>query len=519
MSNLIGKTLLNRYTVREFLGRGGMAEVYKVWDNQRNSYLAMKALHDKLAQNQEFLAYFRQEADTLAELTHPNIVRFYGFKKDRGHSFILMDFIEGEALNARLKKRAGQPLKIGEIKMLLAPVLGALQFAHNRGMVHCDIKPANIILNEKNTVFLADFGIARAINLDKRSLTSSGTPAYMAPELVQNQPPTPETDIYALGVVLFEMLTGGERPFRGKQAQTTGSLGNRIRWEQVHSQPPSLYQWNPSLDPNLNAIVLKCLEKDPQKRYHSALDLLNALKLVGAAEQDENKTESTVTISASPKATPPKKEKKPTQRKSQPIALWGLLGIVVLAAVALIAFLLTSGGKFASPTGGSSSASAPTQQAVSPAQPAETNTPFIQFLVRPYDKTRDADAQIFDVKNRTFLSSPGRVTWYADFPSNAKALLMIGWCAKDQATLRENLSYMNDQAVIDGQEISISKFATLESQDNSGKWCHSYLAVLSGWQSGTHSYIRTQHIRQTINDGESTFTAGDYITEYVISVK
>jgi len=275
MTNLSGQTLLNRYHVDTFIGRGGMADVYKVWDKELMSFLAMKLLHQDIATDKIFLRRFRREAATLAKLQHPNIVRFYGFEQVGRLAFMLMDFIDGESLKLKIFD-ADQPFSIERITEIIHPVIGALQYAHNQGMVHCDLKPANIMINENNKVFLTDFGIARMTDAATATMVGMGTPAYMAPEQARGLDPTPKTDIYALGVVLFEMLTGGERPFTGEQARTTGSTSEKVRWEQINLKPPSPRKWNPNVSPALEAVVLKCLAKEPEGRYGNSIDLLNA---------------------------------------------------------------------------------------------------------------------------------------------------------------------------------------------------------------------------------------------------
>ena len=279
MSNLVGKTLLDRYNVREFIGRGGMAEVYKVWDSQRMTYLAMKVLLEDLALDRVFIRRFTREANTLANLQHPNIVRFYGFEQEERLAFMLMDYIEGETLKHFIYDAGGKSMHSGQIKTIVRAVCGALHYAHSQGLVHCDIKPANIMIDVKGTVQLADFGIARMSDAATATMVGAGTPAYMAPEQIKGLDPVPQTDIYALGVVLYEMFTGGERPFTGDQAETTGGTGEKVRWEHLHLEPPSPKQWNPDISDEIEAVILKCLAKEPEKRYESAVELVNALEL------------------------------------------------------------------------------------------------------------------------------------------------------------------------------------------------------------------------------------------------
>jgi serine/threonine protein kinase len=275
--NLIGQTLLGRYRVDAFIGRGGMAEVYKVWDTKRAVPLAMKLLREDLAEDKIFLRRFKREARTLSNLQHPNIVRLYGLEQDGDLAFMLMDYVEGTTLRKEIF-HAKKAISVERVLEVMRPVCSALHYAHQMGMVHCDAKPGNIMIEHTGRVLVTDFGISRMTDAATATMVGMGTPAYMAPEQARGQDPTPQTDIYALGVVLFEMLTGGERPFTGEQAETTGSTSEKVRWEQIHFEPPSPRKWNPGILPKVEALVLKCLEKDPTKRWRSALEMLNALE-------------------------------------------------------------------------------------------------------------------------------------------------------------------------------------------------------------------------------------------------
>lgn len=278
MSDLTGLILGERYRVVSFLGRGGMADVYKVWDQQRTAVLAMKALHEDLALDRVFLRRFKREAMALERLQHPNIVRFYGLEEINGQAFILMDFIDGLTLRKEifLNRRGMRPERI---LALLRPVCAALHFAHQMGIMHCDLKPANIMIHRSGLVYLTDFGIARMAETTTRTLpAAAGTPAYMAPELLEGGAPGPASDIYGLGVVLFEMITGGERPFTGETALNEGNTAQKIAWEKRNLAPPSPRLHRPDLSPELEQVVMRCLDRDPAARYDSALDLLLALE-------------------------------------------------------------------------------------------------------------------------------------------------------------------------------------------------------------------------------------------------
>lgn len=277
MDVLTGRVLAGRYRVEGFLGRGGMADVYKIWDEQRSAYLAMKVLHHELAEDLVLLRRFKREAVLLERLQHPNIVRFYGLEEADGLAFILMDYIDGLTLRKEihLSKQGMRPERILQI---LRPVCAALHYAHQMGMVHCDIKPANIMIHRNSTVYLADFGIARFTEATTQTLPGAGTPAFMSPEQLLGQAALPASDVYALGVVLFEMITGGERPFTGEAAGNVGNTTQRIVWEKRHLPPPSPRKFHPQVSSELEQVVLRCLEREPHNRYASTIELLHALE-------------------------------------------------------------------------------------------------------------------------------------------------------------------------------------------------------------------------------------------------
>jgi serine/threonine protein kinase len=267
MSKLVGHVIAGRYRVDEFLGRGAMAEVYKVWDQQRATWLAMKVLHESLAEDNVFLRRFRREAANLAKLRHPNIVRFYEWGEADELVFMLMEYVPGITLSKAIK-RSGKPFSPRQALGILQPVCAALHYAHEQGLAHCDIKPGNIMLDESGRVYLADFGIARVTEGSATAtMVGAGTPAYMSPEQVNGADPTPQTDLYSIGVVLFELLTGGERPFTGERATITGTAGEKIRWEKRKLPAPSPRQYNPEIIPEIEAVVMRCLAKDRRSRY------------------------------------------------------------------------------------------------------------------------------------------------------------------------------------------------------------------------------------------------------------
>jgi len=287
MADLVGKTLSGKYRVETFIGRGGMSDVYKIWDVQRSVYLAMKVLHEDLAEDKVFLRRFRREAQTLSRLQHPNIVRFYGLEQDGRLAFILMDYVEGHSLRQEIFDATG-PFPLQRILEILRPVCAALSYAHSKGFVHCDVKPANILIDNAGRVQISDFGISRMTEAATVTMVGAGTPAYMAPEQARGENPAPQNDIYSLGIILYEMLTGGERPFTGEHAHITGSTGEKIRWEQMNLLPPSPRKYDPKMPDELEAIILKCLEKEPERRFGTTLELFTSLEVTirGTAKRE-----------------------------------------------------------------------------------------------------------------------------------------------------------------------------------------------------------------------------------------
>ena len=275
MESLKGKTLKNRYRVDEELGRGGMAEVYKAFDQKRAGFVAIKLLREDLSRDKVFIRRFDREAKTLAQLQHRNIVRFYGIERDALDVFIVMDFIEGKTLRDLIFSSKG-PLSIKKITDILEPICSGLHYAHEMGIAHCDIKPANIILAKNGEVMVSDFGIARSMDAATSTLIGVGTPAYMAPELIKGEDPTPQSDIYSLGITLYEMLTGGERPFTGEHASITGTTAEKVRWEHLYGKVISPRKRNKTIPKYIEDTVMKCLDKDPKNRFQSVQELLYA---------------------------------------------------------------------------------------------------------------------------------------------------------------------------------------------------------------------------------------------------
>jgi eukaryotic-like serine/threonine-protein kinase len=274
MSDLIGVTLKDQYFLRESAGTGGMADVYQAWDKIRSTRMAVKVLRRDLSNNPRFFRTFSQEARLLKQLQHPNIVRLYDFDKEGDIVFIIMDWVEGNDFHKLIVDRH-RPFTFDEILHFLEPTCTALNYAHQNQVFHCDVKPANILQSIDGRVLLTDFGVAHLAS----SQEMGGTVPYMAPEQFTGDTIDARTDIYSLGVTLYEMLSGGELPFRGDSPQSTGgTTRERIAWEQVNLPLTPLSKFNPKLPNGITGVIDIALSKDPDARYKTTMALWEAFE-------------------------------------------------------------------------------------------------------------------------------------------------------------------------------------------------------------------------------------------------
>ncbi len=266
--SLTGKLLNNRYQIIERIGVGGMAEVYRATDNVLGRTVAVKVMLPQYAEDEAFAARFRQEAAAAANLSSPYIVNVYDWGQDSGTYYIVMEYVRGSDLKTAIKQRGAiAQRKVAEIG---AQVCQALSVAHNMDIVHRDIKPQNIMIQPDGNVKVMDFGIARAKN-SNMSKTSAvlGTAHYISPEQAQDKEITGASDMYSLGVVLYESVTG-QLPFDGADAVS-------VALKQVKEPPVPPSEINPDIDRSLEAIIMKALEKDPRKRFATAQEMRRAL--------------------------------------------------------------------------------------------------------------------------------------------------------------------------------------------------------------------------------------------------
>jgi eukaryotic-like serine/threonine-protein kinase len=270
-----GTTIDGRYTVRSRIGSGGMADVYLAEDQLLGRQVAVKVLQHRFAEDQEFVERFRREASSAAGLSHPNVVAIFDRGEWDGTYYIAMEYLPGRSLKAIV--REGGPMEPASAIEIVIQILRAAKFAHRRGIIHRDLKPHNVILDEEGRAKVTDFGIARAGASDM-TLTGSimGTAQYLSPEQAQGKSVSETSDLYAVGIVLYELLTG-RVPFDGDTAVSIALM-------QVSAQAPRPSALNPAVGPVLDAVVARALAKNPADRYGDADEFIAALEQARAGE-------------------------------------------------------------------------------------------------------------------------------------------------------------------------------------------------------------------------------------------
>lgn len=272
--NVAPGTVIGPYRIVEQVGRGGMATVYKAHQAALARYVAVKVLPDFLASEEGFKERFQQEAVSVAKLRHPNILAVFDYGNAEGTAYIVNEFVDGGTLSDQL----GSPLPLDYVVSTLKPIAAALDYAHARGILHRDIKPSNILMNMEGTPVLGDFGLAKMMERGP-GLTQTGmvvgTPEYMSPEQCAGETLGAGADIYSLGVVAYQLLTG-ELPFT---AATPAAVINA----QLHNQLPPPSSVNPELSSAVEGVLLKALAKTSADRYRSATAFVKALQEAGSA--------------------------------------------------------------------------------------------------------------------------------------------------------------------------------------------------------------------------------------------
>ncbi len=272
-------TLNNRYKLLARAGSGGMATVYKAQDLMLGRLVAVKILHPAMTHDEAFLRRFQREARAAANLSHPNIVTVHDIGHDQSmggeQHYIVMEYINGRTLKQLMREdmaRDGRPLSIARSLDLMIQICAGIGYAHRANLVHCDVKPQNVMVTPDDRVKVTDFGIARAMSQNSMVEASLlwGTPHYFSPEQAAGKIPTPASDVYALGVIFFEMLTG-RLPF---EAESLPGLALK----HLNEPPPLVTSFNPMVPPQLERIIMKVLDKEPNGRYRTAGQMESILR-------------------------------------------------------------------------------------------------------------------------------------------------------------------------------------------------------------------------------------------------
>jgi len=319
----------NRYLILNQIGSGGMADIYLTQDTLLERQVALKILKRDFSRSAEFQQRFVLEAKAAANLFHPNIVTVFDFGFYHSEPFIVMEYVPGSDLKTLIRQK--QEFSIQESLDLMIQACAGLGYAHRAGLVHCDVKPQNMLITMDRKLKITDFGIARAlvsINSNERNDVVWGSPLYFSPEQANGIAPSPSSDVYSLGIVMYEILTG-KLPYSGNSSEELSRMHS-----EVPAIPPSIL--NPNIPEALDQIVLKVISKEPASRYRNADQLGRVLSLVSTQLQDKgDTTPSKVSKTLGPPRIPSLPKKNPPSGELD----WGTIGMGLLA-------LLLFGGLF-----------------------------------------------------------------------------------------------------------------------------------------------------------------------------
>ena len=334
-----GELIADRYELVELIGKGGMSSVFKAHDRLLDRTVAIKILHPHFTDDEEYVERFRREARSVAQLSHPNIVTVIDRGEDERRQYIVFEYVEGENLKQLLQRTGPMPLR--DVLLLGLQMARALAFAHARGLVHRDVKPQNVLLNDDGQAKMTDFGIARSVDVQGVTITGTvlGTSEYIAPEQARGQRVDAQTDVYSLGVVLYELLTGAV-PYEGETFVT-------VALQHVNEPVPSVLERRPDAPPRLALAVERAMAKSPDDRYESMDELVGELE--ACLDDVDPSSEDATMVSRGPVVRAPRRERPKRQRRRRRLGVFwpiaAVLGVLAVAALAALgAMALRDGG-------------------------------------------------------------------------------------------------------------------------------------------------------------------------------